>query len=450
MDFSMSILWDLSVLVGSLGLLIFLAYRGLSVVVLAPVLSLLAALVAGGDAGFHTLFDTYLPGLGGYFLTYLFVFLSGAIFGETMRASGLASAVARGLAGFLGPDQAVVVTVLVCALLTYGGVSLFVVAFAVYPVALDLFEQRKANPDLIPACIALGSFTFTMTALPGSPQVQNVIPTSYFGTTVYAGAALGLIAAVMMAGCGIFYLQRQMQSSAPSTRQTKRKQPDRQFYLAMIPILSVVVLVKVFSEMTFGLDGDQSKYRGVAGLSLAVILATVLVLLITRFRPDQPKKKVDFKLALNDGIRSGLTALMNTSSEVGYGRVMASLPGFAIVRQAVAGQTQFPLLTGALAVSMLAGITGSASGGLSIALESLGSDLLSAAQSSGLSAETLHRVVVLACGGLDSLPHNGAVITLLGICNTTHKRSYRDLFVVSVFIPIATLLVLATAIEVLH
>ena len=140
-----------------------------------------------------------------------------------------------------------------------------------------------------------------------------------------------------------------------------------------------------------------------------------------------------------------LLPIFNTASEVGYGAVIASLAGFAIIRDAVlTASPGNPLISEAMAMSVLAGITGSSSGGLSIALETLGSEYLAMAQQAGISPELMHRVATLAAGGMDTLPHSGAVITLLAICGLTHRQSYGNVAMVTIALPIMALLSVIT------
>jgi H+/gluconate symporter-like permease len=182
--------------------------------------------------------------------------------------------------------------------------------------------------------------------------------------------------------------------------------------------------------------------RGVWSLIAALVLAIVVAIALhwRRWR--------NLTTSLNEGTMGSLLPIFNTASEVGYGSVIAALAAFAVIRDAVVGiSPSNPLISEAIAVNIMAGITGSASGGLSIALNMLGKTYLELGNGAGISPQLLHRVAAVASGGLDSLPHNGAVITLLAICNLTHRESYLDIFIVSVVVPLialAALLVLGT------
>ncbi|MCU0764028.1 MAG: GntP family permease, partial [Hydrogenophaga sp.] len=192
----------------SLVLLMALAYRGVSVLILAPLMALLAVLFTPGAPLLASYTQVFMPALGGFVIAFFPLFLLGAVFGKLMEASGAAATIARGIVVALGEQRAILAIVLACAVLTYGGVSLFVVAFAVYPIAVALFRPAQVPKRLIPATIALGAFTFTMTALPGTPAIQNAIPMPYFGTTPFAAPGLGLIGGAVMLVLGTAWLVR--------------------------------------------------------------------------------------------------------------------------------------------------------------------------------------------------------------------------------------------------
>uniref|UniRef100_UPI0035ADFF89 GntP family permease n=1 Tax=Paracoccus sp. TaxID=267 RepID=UPI0035ADFF89 len=182
----------------SLILLMYLAYRGINVLILAPLLAMLAVLMSGGLPVLATYTQVFMKSLGGYVITYFPLFLLGAIFGKVMADSGAARTIAEMIVKKVGSDRAILAVVLACGVLTYGGVSLFVVAFAIYPIANALFRRADVPKRLLPAAIALGSFTFTMTAFPGTPAIQNAIPMPFFGTNVFAAPVLGTFAGLVM------------------------------------------------------------------------------------------------------------------------------------------------------------------------------------------------------------------------------------------------------------
>ena len=442
-------------IVVSLGLLMYLAYRGINVLILAPILSTLAVLMSGGLPVLATYTQVFMQALGGYVIIYFPLFLLGAIFGKVMADGGAARTIAERIVNWVGADRAILAIVLACGVLTYGGVSLFVVAFAIYPIANALFRRADVPKRLLPAAIALGSFTFTMTAFPGTPAIQNAIPIPFFGTNVFAAPLLGTLAGLIMMGGGVLWLNRRSaaahrrsegygthaRTSADSALPEDAELPS--FAIAILPVLAVIGLNALFTyvvipsmDAAYLADPDygETTLRSVAGiwaiiaaLVLSIILAVVLNL----------RRFVDVKETVNAGTMGSLLPIFNTASEVGYGAVIASLPAFMIIRDAVLGLfPENPVASLAVAVNVLAGITGSASGGMSIALNALGEQFVAMGQAQGVSMELMHRVTALSSGGFDALPHNGAVITLLAITGLTHKTSYADIFVVAVAIPV--------------
>lgn len=445
----------------SLGLLMFLAYRGINVLVLAPVMALLAVLI-GGDA--HLLLPTYtqvfMKELGGYLLRFFPLFMLGAIFGKLMDDSGSAKSIAHWIVTKVGKEHAILAIVLSCGILTYGGVSLFVVAFAVYPIGAALFREIGMPKRFIPGAIALGSFTFTMTAFPGTPAIQNAIPAPFFGTNTFAAPGLGTIGGLIMMILGTLWLhtraKRAMAAGEGYGQHTNEglvtddATHGPSFLVALLPILLVIGLNALFVYVVFpNMDASYladpkygaTKLSAVAGLWSIIVALVIAILFIVVVHWNRWRNVTE---SLNAGTMGSLLPIFNTASEVGYGNVIASLPAFLVVKNAVLGISENPLVSEAVAVNVLAGITGSASGGMSIALSTLGAKYLELATAAGINPELLHRVAVMSSGCFDSLPHNGAVITLLGICRLTHRQSYFDIFMVSVVIPLSALVTVIT------
>lgn len=438
----------------SLAGLMYFAYKGVNVLILAPIMALFAALWQTESPLMATYTQVFMPALGNYLLKYFPIFLLGAIFGKLMSASGAASSVGQVVARVFGKDRAILAVVLACALLTYGGVSLFVVAFCIYPIAKDLFGQARVQARLIPGAIALGSFTFTMTALPGTPAIQNAIPMPFFGTTAFAAPVLGTFGALIMAGLGMLWLNKRSRKLGPATDVFNDEAQSAElphFAVGLAPLLLVVVInyalsTHIFPSMDFDYlslpkfgETEPGKVIGLWSLIIAMC-ASILSLMALGWKYLSAPIK-----SLNQGTMDSLLPIFNTASEVGYGACIASFASFEIVKNSVLGiAPTMPLISEAISINVLAGITGSASGGLSIALQALGSNYLEMAQATGISPELLHRVASMACGGFDTLPHNGAVITLLAICSMDHKRSYFDIFMVAVVFPfLATAAVVA-------
>lgn len=437
----------------SLAGLMFFAYRGVNVVVLAPVMALLAVFLSEGGPLLATYTQVFMESLGGYVVLFFPIFMLGAIFGKVMADGGASLTIARAIVSRLGSEHAVLAVVLACAVLTYGGVSLFVVAFAVYPIAAALFRTADVPRRLIAAAIALGSFTFTMTALPGTPSIQNAIPTRFFGTTTFAAPGLGLIAAAIMFAGGMLWLNaraRRLKAAGegygedPAGRadlDERRERPG--FLLAILPIVAVIGLNALFSLLVFpGLDLSFLADETYGAVDPATVIGTwaliaALVLAILLAFATQWRHFAEPKATLNEGAFGALRPIFNTASEVAYGAVIASLAAFALIRDSVlAIAPDMPTISLAVAVNTLAGLTGSSSGGLSIALETLGQTYLERAEAAGISPDLLHRIATVSSGGFDTLPHSGAVISLLTITALTHRQSYGDIVMVSLVFPV--------------
>src|SRR5262245_48975588 len=191
----------------ALGVLVWLAYRGWSVLLLAPGAALIAAAFSREPLLAHWT-QTFM-GSAAQFLSQFFpLFLLGALFGKLMDDSGSVRAISRFMTERLGPRHAMLAVVLAGAMVTYGGVSLFVAFFVLAPMAQELFRPADIPRRLMPAAIALGTSTFTMSALPGTPAIQNAIPMPFFGTTPFAAPGLGIIASAIMLGFGLWWLRR--------------------------------------------------------------------------------------------------------------------------------------------------------------------------------------------------------------------------------------------------
>jgi H+/gluconate symporter-like permease len=456
----------------ALVLLMALAYRGVSVLVLAPLCALLAVLFSPDAPLFASYTQVFMKALGGFVIAFFPLFLLGAVFGKLMEASGAALAIAQAIVRWLGAQQAVLAIVIACAVLTYGGVSLFVVAFAVFPIAAALFREAQIPKRLIPATIALGAFTFTMTALPGTPAIQNAIPMPFFGTTPFAAPGLGLIGGGVMLGFGWWWLLRRAAAARRAgegygAEDAAAVQPDAAapqapssmpFGMAIAPVVLVIALnyllatwlwpaldTSYLAEARFGATSVQA-VRGIWAVIGALSAASVLLALLWWLAQRAGRGEgIGLKAVLEEGAGASVMPLMNTASQVGFGAVIASLAGFALIRDAVLGIAPGnPLVSMSIAINILAGITGSASGGMSIALQTLGATWLEMGRAAGIAPDLLHRVTAIATGGLDALPHNGAVITLLGICKLTHRQSYLDIFVVAVAVPVLALVSVVT------
>jgi H+/gluconate symporter-like permease len=461
----------LGILVG-LGLLVWLAFRGWSVLLLAPAAALVAAAFGGGPL-LANWTQIFMGSAAGFLAQFFPIFLLGAVFGKLMEDSGSVSAVAAFMTKRLGERRAMLAVVLAGAFVTYGGVSLFVAFFVLAPMAQALFRSAAIPRRLMPAAIILGTSTFTMSALPGTPSIQNAIPMPFFGTTPFAAPGLGIIASIIMLGCGLWWLARAEASArrggqgygaeVPVTadaaandelvreRATTAREFDPveihhghlsntapPFLIAALPLIVVVAVnllmsLVVLPRLDFSYLAEErwggtsiSAVAGVWSVVVALAAAIAIVVLCNRGRLPALRQSMDA------GANASVLPALSVASLVGFGAVIAALPAFAIVRDWVLGIEGGPLVSLAVATNVLAALTGSASGGLTIALDALGQTYMTIAAQIGLSPALMHRVAVIGSGTLDILPHNGAVVTLLAVCGSTHRESYIDIVMVGI------------------
>jgi H+/gluconate symporter-like permease len=471
----------------ALGLLIWLAYRGWSVLLLAPAAALLAAAVSREPLLAHWT-QTFMTNAAQFFAQFFPLFLLGAIFGKLMDDSGSVAAIARFITEQLGTRRAVLAVVLAGAVVTYGGVSLFVAFFVLGPMAQAMFRAANIPRRLMPAAVGLGTLTFTMTALPGTPAIQNAIPMPFFGTTPFAAPGLGLIASIIMLAFGLWWLDRAEKAarragegfggkagSAPGALAEdqlirERATTAREFdpaeidhgqrsdskppmLIAVLPLLVVLCVnfmmsLVILPRLDFSFLAEEqwggTSLSAVAGIwAIAVALAAAILTLVLINRARLPA----LRESLDAGANASVLPIVTVASLVGFGAVVASLPGFAIVREWVLSIEGGPLVSLAVATNVLAALTGSASGGMAIALDALGGTYMRLAAEHGIDPALMHRVAVIGSGTLDSLPHNGGVVTLLAVCGTSHRESYLDIVmvaIVSAIIALAAVIVLGS------
>ena len=461
----------LGILIGLL-LLVWLAFRGWSVLVLAPAAAMVAA-AFGGQPLLANWTQIFMGSAAAFLAPFFPLFLLGAVFGKLMEDSGSVTAIANFMTDRLGKSRAMLAVVLAGAAVTYGGVSLFVAFFVLAPMAQTLFRAAGIPGRLMPAAIVLGTSTFTMSALPGTPSIQNAIPMPFFGTTPFAAPGLGVIAALIMLGFGLWWLSRaeqaarrrgegfgaetsaQPDAAADDERVRERATAAREFdpaeihrghrsdtvppaLVAALPLcvvvavnltMSLLVLPRLDSsflaEERFG-DTSITAVAGVWSVVVALAAAILVVVVCNRRRLPALRQSVDA------GANASALPALSVASLVGFGAVVAALPSFAVVRDWVVGIEGGPLVSLAVATNVLAALTGSASGGLTIALDALGATYMKIAAETGLSPALMHRVAVIGSGTLDLLPHNGAVVSLLAICGVSHRQGYADIVMVGI------------------
>ena len=483
----------------SLVFLITLAYRGYSVIYVAPLAALIAVVFSGVPL-LATYTQVFMPAMGGFIISYFPLFLTGAIFGSLISATGYARDIAHWLARLIGPSKAIFITVLATSLLTYGGVSAWVVIFSIFPIATALFREADIPRRLMPASVMLGLFTFGLATLPGTPQIHNTMPGQYFGTNTFAAPILSILSTCVLFGLGMAWLtyrqrvlkaagesyfdttvmeQREAEKlkarvgggggadaddpdSTPSAPVLLTETPDddapavddahihRRGILGLLPIIVVTAMNALATYVIIpGMDTSylaEEKYGATSVDSLVSIWSVIIALVagILWMLAFKFKDITALVKTLSEGAQRAVVPCTITASEVGYGAVIASLAAFAFVRDGLSAISENALVTGVLSVAGVSGIIGSASGGLAISLDTFGAELATAATQQGIDMEIMHRVLAMASTSFDSLPHNGAMLTVLLVCGLTHREAYKDIFVVSVIIPIIGVLFAAS------
>jgi H+/gluconate symporter-like permease len=414
-------------LLAGLLLLILLTMRGFNLFILAPLCALLVAVTNGipfwQTAGSTDFIHGYMNGFAGFVSAWFLMFLLGSLFGKLMEHTGAADAVALAIINKLGKAHAVAAVVLACAVLTYGGVSVFVVAFSAYPMAVSLFKDANLPRRFIPAALGLGSVTFTMTSA-GSPEIQNWIPIQYLKTSPYAGWEVSLVVAIFMAAVGYAWLRNMINNAVAKGEKFEGRDSDPIVGGRALPhpLLGIIPLFVVLGLSNW-LHHSLQQAALIVALSGGVL---TLYLLNRRYVHNLDK-------ALNDGVTGALLAIGNTAAVVGFGSVAKLTPAFDSIVQQMTHLPGPELLGAAIAVSVIAGVTGSASGGQVIALPEIAPTYLDR----GVDAEQLHRVVAISSGALDSLPHNGYVVTTIrAICGESHQNAYGPVAIVTVIVPL--------------
>ncbi|HDH0725858.1 TPA: GntP family permease [Klebsiella aerogenes] len=444
---------DVLIALLALGLLMLAAYRGYSVILFAPLVALGAVLLTQPAAVAPVFSDIFMDKLVGFVKLYFPVFLLGAVFGKLIEFSGFSRSIVSAVTRLMGQNKAMPVIILVCALLTYGGVSLFVVVFAVYPFAAEMFRQSQIPKRLMPATIALGAFTFTMDALSGSPQIQNIIPTTFYGTTSWAAPWLGVLGSAFVAIGGWLYLEamrRKAQRRGEGYGSELINEPETPADLnlphpviALLPLIIVGVANLLFtwlipqaygSHFLIDLPGLKAPMESDVKKMVAIwaVMAALLCGIITIFLFAGRSLKGKLADGSKVAVGGAMLAALNTASEYGFGGVIAALPGFVQVADALKAIPN-PLLNQAITINILSGITGSSSGGMSIALAAMADRFVESAHAAGIPLEVMHRVASMAAGGMDTLPHNGAIITLLAVTGLTHRQAYKPILGITLF-----------------
>lgn len=406
-------------LLASIVLFIFLTFKKISPLLVAPIVTIFLALLTGMNPS-QMLLEGYMGLAGNYVKSFFLIFLTGAVFAQIMHKTGAAAAIAKGIVNLVGEKWIIPAVVLSTAVLTYGGISLFIIFFVMYPMALTMHKEGNISKLLIPGEIALGAFTFTMTT-PGSPQVQNIIPTTFLGTPPTSAFIPGWIAGIAMAILGILYLMRKAKKfekqgigfEAHDELEEKSEEKLPNFWLSIAPSIVVIVLLNI------------SKINIVWSMVAGIILSIILLW-------NRIKNVSGWLDILNTGAVSSTTVILNTAAIVGYAGAVQLLPQFPDIVEAVKSISINDYYYPAVSTGLLSAVAASSSGGLSVAYSALTESFLGL----GISMEVVHRVSSMAAGTIDSLPHCPAIINLITVTKTSHNDVYKDIAFLTIVIPL--------------
>lgn len=407
-----------------------LAFRQVSALLLATLVTIFVSVLSGMPV-LDTLLQSFMPAAADYFMKYFMIFFVGALFGAVYRFTGAAESIARAMGKLCGKRFAAPMIMCITGLLTFGGVSGFVVFFVVYPIALQMFRQSDISRRLIPAAISSGCWAWSMTA-PGAPSIPNAIAMNSLGTTAMAAFVPSLIATVAEFALIFAWLEwraRKLQAKglrfhdeslkmqlSPEELEEHPAEDLPSIVVAMIPIVAIFVC---FNGMHMAVE---------VSVAIGILLAVVLM-----FR----RVKNGWLEVFNKGAGDTGPAIMNTAIVVGFGGVVKETAGFSYLVSSLQNMDIAPLVFVIVTAAICGGVCGSASGGTGLAFASF----TEIYKGLGVSLAAVHRTAIIAAGALATLPHQGVQITLLGICKLTHKEAYFDIAVTQIVIPLLTLLI---------
>lgn len=446
-------LGNIGVLAG-VALLIVFALRGTNIIVASLLCATLVA-VANGLSPLQAVTTDFVTEMTRFAGPFFLLFITGSIFGRMMGESRAAMSIALKLGLLLGPQRTLLIGVVVCALLTYGGVNVFIVIFTVYPLGLGLMRAANIPKRLFMAAASLGAGTFTMTAMPGAPSFQNIIAARIGGTPLTAAPVAGLIASAIILALGLAYLEWQRKRAAargegfvaaptdvvPEMPEGSRLPHWGVAALPMAAVLGTIMTPLLLMGIAPPAEGDESAYAQLLTLAVtnplnwtvvAMAGGTLLGFILFRKTLSQPL------VTMGHGAESAIMPLFNTAVVIGFGGVVKATPAFETFSTVMLESGVNPLVSAVASINIMAGIMGSATGALQIFATSLGPHYLGM----GLNPDVLHRIVAIGAGGLDSLPHSGAIITTLTIMGLSHREAYKDTAVVTILIPLVAVVAL--------
>ncbi|MCF8009222.1 MAG: GntP family permease [Halanaerobiales bacterium] len=408
----------LGIIIGFLVLLILIIYR-VSIVIAAPISSIIIALFNNLDI-LQILNENYLPGFAGFIQKYLFIFLLSSLLGKIMEDSNDASDIGKTIIKFINYKYVGVGIFFISALMTYGGISGFVLIFTIYPIAKSVFENANLSKSLILASITGGVVVIGI-PLAGSPQIQNLIMMDLLNTPAVAGLYISLISVFFSTGFAVYYLIYKTKKLLPDDIDISEKNIMSELNITVIIklLLSISPLLTVFISLAI-LD-----FSPVVSLLFGVIVSLIKNI-----------KKINFKKVINDCITNATVPLMFVASVMGFGNFISNLPVFKEYLQMILNLPLHPYFLIGIITNIASGLLGSASGGIILTMSTVGDNLVKL-----VNVEYLHRIILIASTGLDTLPHNSVYLAMLAYTGLKLKDTYYDYVILTIIAPSIALFV---------
>lgn len=414
----------------SILVLVFLIFKGVNMIP-ASIIASLCAIVLGGIKFWNGVTKGFGMTLANYVQNFFLIFFLSALFGAVMSDSGAASKIATTLVEKLGKDNVILIMLVVTLILSYGGIMTYLVAFTLYPIALVLFKNADIPIKLFPASVLGIAATITMTTLPGSPQIQNIMPTNYFHTTIYAGSIIGIVCGLYVFVANFWYLkhvQKKFQKNNEhfSTEENIDDQENVEentlnFWVALLPIIVLIAII-------FALKGKMDSNNSVV---IAMFIANILSFILFYKHIPKVSETIDI------GTKNGVNAIITTASVVAFGGVATMSPAFSSLMKSFVTQGSDAYIASIIMVSLASGVSGSASGGLGIWLNSMGSHLAQM----NLNFSALHRLGVMSSGWAGCVPYSSGPVVATAVAKVKLKDSYPYMFITCVVNPLIALII---------
>ena len=419
-------------LFAALALFIFLTIRGLNIYISILISIVIVAITNKLPVG-PTSVD-FITGALKFIKQWWLLFTLGAVYGKVMQKSGMSKNIADLLLSYFS-NKGILIVLIISAMMSYGGIGTFIIAFTIYPIAVEIFRDNGISENLLPATILFCPTTLCMTMLPGTPSIQNIIPTKYLGTTIYAAPVVGITASIICFVLGYIYLHMQAKKTAVEKKEEIKivRTINKNHYLALVPCIVLWITSYI---------GIKMKMNNQTVIEIAIALGIILCILISKFayKNDDPVKEII------DGVKGGLQTILITSCIMGYGAVIKSTGGFEQCVQHFLSFNNNAIISSVVIINIIALITGSSAGSLLLFFENFSNFIVN----SGINHSLLHRIIAIASGGMDSMPYATGIIVANNLAKTSIRKTYIHIFITCAIIPLFTLGIIIAGINFLN